>query len=367
MEIATILGARPQFIKAAVVSKIIKLQDKMEEIIIHTGQHYDDKMSNDFFDELEIPMPIYNLGIGSSSHGEQTGRMICEIEKVLLKEKPHLVLLYGDTNSTLAGALAASKIHIKIVHIEAGLRSFNKAMPEEINRLITDRVSDILFCPTVAAVENLKNEGIKEGVYLVGDVMCDSILQNKVCSKVENKIFNKFNINGKDVESRYILATIHRPENTDYINNLSSIFKAMSKMKERIILPLHPRTRNVIKNENLFYGDNIKIVDPLPYKEILGLEKNAYLILTDSGGIQKEAFLFNVPCITLRDETEWVETVENGMNKLTGHSEKRILKAYNEFCRDGVKKLPDVMQFYGGGNAAYKIVEVFSKIFLNEK
>ncbi len=364
MKILTIIGARPQFIKAAVVSKHIKKLDIMEEIIVHTGQHYDTKMSDIFFNELELPLPSYNLGIGSASHGEQTGRMIEGIEKVLLKERPKIVLLYGDTNSTLAGAIASAKLKLKIAHVEAGLRSFNKSMPEEINRVLTDRVSDMLFCPTTVAVKNLKQEGITEGIHQVGDVMYDSILSfesksNDTMADIIEKLI--YDINGNQI--KYILASIHREENTNSVEKLKSILDAIGRINERIILPLHPRTYKVIKSEGLSFRDNIKIIDPVSYREMLYLEKNASMILTDSGGIQKEAFLFSVPCITLREETEWVETVEGGMNKLVGSSTKMILKAYNEFCLNGMKAVPDVSNYYGNGNAAQKIVEILDKCY----
>ena len=361
MKIVTIIGARPQFIKVAVVSRLIKEQGSMEEIIVHTGQHYDEKMSDLFFNELQIPVPYCNLEIGSASHGEQTGIMIEEIEKVLLKEKPDIVLLYGDTNSTLAGAISATKINLKIAHVEAGLRSYKKTMPEEVNRVLTDHISDLLFCPTTIAVENLKKEGITKGVHLVGDVMYDSILYFEKLSAVKTDILSKLNLNGKRLNKSYILATIHREENTCSTKNLSSILNAMSQIKEDIILPLHPRTKKIIKKENLFYKNNIKIIEPVSYLEMLGLEKNASMILTDSGGIQKEAFIFNIPCITFRKETEWVETVKNGMNKLVGASTNKTLEAYNEYSLNGVKSLPDAAKFYGGGNAAQKVVEILCK------
>ena len=361
MRIVTIIGARPQFIKASMVSREIAKNSTIDEVIIHTGQHFDENMSDIFFDELKIPVPSYNLGIGSALHGEQTGRMIEEIEKVLLKERPQMVLLYGDTNSTLAGAIASAKLSLKIAHVEAGLRSFNKSMPEEINRVLTDRVSDMLFCPTTTSVENLQNEGIRDGIYLVGDVMYDSILYFENGFHNRTEILEELNLNEKEINQRYILATIHRQENTDTIENLSSILSAMSQIKEEIILPLHPRTKKTIEEEKLSYKKNIKIIEPISYLEMLSLEKNAFMILTDSGGIQKEAFIFGVPCVTFRDETEWIETVQTGMNKLTGFSTKRILEAYNEFCLNGVKILQDAVNYYGNGFAAKKIVEILGR------
>ncbi|MDP7349541.1 MAG: UDP-N-acetylglucosamine 2-epimerase (non-hydrolyzing) [Nitrospinota bacterium] len=358
MKIATVIGARPQFIKAAIVSSHIKRKDEINEIIIHTGQHYDKNMSDVFFDELNIPVPSYNLNIGSATHGKQTGRMIEAIEKILFEEHPDKVLLYGDTNSTLAGAIAASKLNIKIAHVEAGMRSFNKTIPEEINRIITDRVSDILFCPTTAAVENLKNEGMRKGVYLVGDVMYDSILYFDKISDVKTELHKKLNLNEKDAMEKYILVTIHRQENTDCIENLSSILNAMSQIKEEIVLPLHPRTKKTIEKEKLSYKENIKIIEPVSYREMLSLEKNAHMILTDSGGVQKEAFIFNVPCITFREETEWVETVENGMNKLTGASTNKILDAYDNFSGNRENLHSDAGKVYGNGKSASKIIDI---------
>tara|TARA_Y100000294_G_scaffold157819_1_gene159693 strand:- start:794 stop:1891 length:1098 start_codon:yes stop_codon:yes gene_type:complete len=365
MKIITIIGARPQFIKAAVVSKLLKNQDKIEEIIVHTGQHYDEKMSGLFFNELEMPVPAYNLGVGSASHGEQTARMIEEIEKILLKEKPGLVLLYGDTNSTLAGSIAAAKMRSKIVHVEAGLRSFNKTMPEEINRIITDRVSDILFCPTVTAVENLKKEGIKEGVYLVGDVMYDSILCFEKECNVMTETLKKIILEKENETKRFLLATIHREENTNSMEKLSSILGAMGQMNEKIILPLHPRTFKYIRNEKLSCKNNIKVIDPVSYKEMLYLVKNASIVLTDSGGIQKEAFIFGVPCITFREETEWIETVESGMNKLVGSSAKSILEVYNEYLVNRKNLVPNPGDYYGNGNSARKIIEILTNQCMN--
>jgi len=286
-------------------------------------------MNDLFFKDLEMPEPDYNLGIGSSNHGEQTGRMLIEIEKIILKENPDLVIVYGDTNSTLAGALASSKLHIKLAHVEAGLRSFNKRMPEEINRVITDHVSDILFCPTQTAVENLKNEGITKGVYLVGDVMFDALLYFSKISDMKSNILERLNIKPKE----YYLATIHRAENTDNYERLKNILTAFSKMDKIVVFPIHPRTKKMISRyelDDLIRKDNIKVIDPVGYLDILKLEKNAKAILTDSGGIQKEAFWLKVPCITLRDETEWVETVNLGWNRLVGSNVEKILEAVRD-------------------------------------
>jgi UDP-N-acetylglucosamine 2-epimerase len=328
MKILTVVGARPQFIKLAPLSKILR-ENGINEIIVHTGQHYDENMNDLFFKELEIPEPDYNLGIGSGNHGEQTGKMLIEIEKIMLKENPDLVIVYGDTNSTLAGALAASKLHIKLAHVEAGLRSFNKRMPEEINRVLTDHVSDILFCPTQTAVENLKNEGITKGVYLVGDVMFDALLHFSKISDTKSNILERLNIKPKE----YYLATIHRAENTDNYERLKNILIAFSKMNEIVVFPIHPRTRKMINYYglgDLLENDNVKVIDPVGYLDMLKLEKNAKAILTDSGGVQKEAFWLKVPCITLRDETEWIETVNLGWNRLVGSDVEKILKAVRD-------------------------------------
>jgi UDP-GlcNAc3NAcA epimerase len=328
MKILTVVGARPQFIKLAPFSKILR-ENGINEIIVHTGQHYDENMNDLFFKELEIPDPDYNLGIGSGNHGEQTGRMLIEIEKIILKEKPNLVIVYGDTNSTLAGALAASKLHIKLAHVEAGLRSFNKRMPEEINRVLTDHVSDILFCPTQTAVENLKNEGITNGVYLVGDVMFDALLHFSKISDMKSNILERLNINQKE----YYLATIHRAENTDDHERLKNILTAISKMDEIVVFPIHPRTRKMVNYyglNGLLKNNNVKVIDPVGYLDMLKLEKNAKAILTDSGGVQKEAFWLKVPCITLRDETEWIETVNLGWNRLVGSDVEKILEAVRD-------------------------------------
>jgi len=328
MKILTVVGARPQFIKLAPLSKILR-ENGINEIIVHTGQHYDENMNDLFFKELEIPKPDYNLGIGSGNHGEQTGRMLIEIEKIILKENPDLVIVYGDTNSTLAGALTASKLHIKLAHVEAGLRSFNKIMPEEINRVLTDHVSDILFCPTQTAVENLKNEGITKGVYLVGDVMFDALMHFSKISEIKSNILESLNIKPKE----YYLATIHRAENTDDYERLKNILTAFSKMDEIVVFPIHPRTKKMInyhRLDDLIRKDNIKVIDPVGYLDMLKLEKNAKAILTDSGGVQKEAFWLKVPCITLRDETEWIETVNLGWNRLVCSNVEKILEAVRD-------------------------------------
>lgn len=348
LKICTIVGARPQFIKAATVSRAIKKyneetsHDEILEIIIHTGQHYHDKMSGVFFRELEIPNPAYNLGIGSGTHGEQTGKMLAAIEGVLLIEKPDWVLLYGDTNSTLAGALSAAKLHIPIIHIEAGLRSFNRSMPEEINRVVADHLSHLLLCPSQVAVNNLFKEGIIKGVSIVGDVMAEAM--SFAAQRIHSENINeKFQIQDK----AYLLTTIHRAENTDNEDRLQNIMTALNSLEETVLLPIHPRTRKILYEMHVNLKPHIKIVDPVGYFEMVALEKSARMILTDSGGMQKEAYWLKVPCITLRDETEWIETVERGWNKLTGSNPSIIIEAVHNFIPP-----KEHVPLYGDGQAA---------------
>jgi len=346
MKILTILGARPQFIKAGSISREISSHSDINEIIVHTGQHYDSNMSDIFFDEMKIPKPDYFLGIGGKSHGAMTGQMIEKIEEVALKENPDWILVYGDTNSTLAGAIVASKLHIKLAHIEAGLRSFNMKMPEEVNRILTDRVSEILFCPTDTAVQNLKNEGYDNldcNIVKSGDVMQDgAIFYKNLSVKPACKI-----------DDKYILSTIHRAENTDDLNRLTSIIKALNKINEQqqVILPLHPRTKKILQENNI--KTDLTIIDPIGYLEMVWLIDNCNMVMTDSGGLQKEAFFFEKPCITLRDETEWVELIENKFNVLTGADTRKILDIYQnyDFNNDF-----DV-DLYGGGHASENIIK----------
>ena len=356
-KIVTIIGARPQFIKAAALSRAIiynnsVYSEQIEEIIIHTGQHFDSNMSSVFFEELGIPTPNYNLDISGLSHGSMTGRMLEEIEKILLKVKPNIVLIYGDTNSTLAGALAASKLDIPIAHVESGLRSFNMKMPEEINRIISDRISTYLFCPTELAVSNLKDEGIYKGVYFTGDVMLD------VTNHYKQIAIDKIDLGSWGIkDNNYVLATIHRAENTNDPIRLKSIFKALNKIAEKIniVLPIHPRTSKRIKELNIDNLSNkIKIINPVSFLEMIKLQMSSNLIMTDSGGIQKEAFFHKKPCITLRDETEWKETVDLGWNKIVGADFDKILKAFNSFKHG--KDIKD--EPYGNGNASNKILEI---------
>ncbi len=349
MKIITIVGARPQFIKAAAVSRAFSSHSEIEEIIIHTGQHFDANMSDIFFEEMQIPKPHYNLDINGLGHGAMTGQMLEKIEKVLIDEKPDWVLVYGDTNSTLAGALAASKLHINIAHVEAGLRSFNMKMPEEVNRILTDRISTVLFCPTQAAIDNLNIEGYKNidiKVSLSGDVMQDAAMFYADKSRKPDI----------DIPNNFVLATIHRAENTDDLQRLKSIIDAFHKIGEKdpVILPLHPRTFNIIDKNNIEIDKSkIKLIKPVGYLEMVYLLQNCKLVMTDSGGLQKEAFFFEKPCITLRDETEWVELISNGFNTIVGAHKDRIIKAYKEqkFDLDFSKDL------YGGGNAADNIAK----------
>lgn len=349
LKIATIVGARPQFIKSLPVSN--EIRKTCHEALIHTGQHYDHNMSAIFFEEMGIPEPDYNLGIGSGYQGEQTAQMLAGIESVLIKEKPDVTLIYGDTNSTLAGALAASKLHIPIAHVEAGLRSFDKKMPEEINRIVADHVSDILFCPTKTAVDNLNNEGIVKGVELVGDVMYDAALHFGRVAEEKSDILDKLGLQAKE----YLLATIHRSANTDEIENLRILLETFVESGEKIVFPVHPRTRKVINDmglSDIFAGSNVRLVDPVGYIDFLKLEKNAAKILTDSGGVQKEAFFFAVPCITLRDTTEWVETVDSGWNVLVNVDKELLLRQISEFNPSGK---PD--ELFGDGKASLYLAQ----------
>ena len=350
-KIASIVGARPQFVKAAPVSRA--LANDFEEILIHTGQHYDYGMSEVFFTELGIHEPDYNLGAGGGTHAEQTGKMMVKLEKVFSSLAPDLVLVYGDTNSTLAGALTASKMHIPIAHVEAGLRSYNRAMPEEINRVVTDQLSSVLLCPTMAAVQSLEKEGIVEGVHNVGDVMYDALLYNLELARKQSTILSKLDLQSGE----YALATVHRAANTDDPANMRSILSAFGQLSTRIIFPLHPRTRKLLAQYNLSAPSNVFLIDPVGYLDILILEENANCILTDSGGMQKEAYLLGVRCITLRDETEWVETVEAGWNRLVGAHSKAIRSAYENWHPQGER--PDL---YGDGHAAQKVCAILKNL-----
>lgn len=360
MKIITIVGARPQFIKAAMVSRAIidyncSGDTKIEEKILHTGQHYDDNMSRVFFDDLKIPQPSWQLACGQGEHGEMTAHMLIEIEKILLAERPDFVLVYGDTNSTLAGALAASKQHIPVVHVEAGLRSFNKQMPEEINRILTDHMATYLFCPTQAAVRNLSDEHIVRQVYHVGDVMYDAALSFGKIAEETSTILTDLQLKPKS----FYLSTVHRAENTDQRERLTGIIHAMLTIASPdcpVVFPLHPRTKNYLESyrlaEQMVLNPNIKLVPPLNYLDMVMLEKQAATIFTDSGGIQKEAYFHHTPCVTLRDETEWVETITAGWNQLAGYQTTKIIDCLrNETEKASIAE-------YGEGDAANKIVDL---------
>ena len=380
IKIATIVGARPQFIKAAAVSRAIAARNgrvaalpsnanlesgtlnvehrtlnvPITEVIIHTGQHYDEGMSAVFFRELEIPEPVYNIGIGSGLHGKQTGDMLASIEKLLIAEKPDGVLVYGDTNSTLAGTLAAAKLHIPVAHVEAGLRSFNRRMPEEINRVVTDHLSTLLFCPSQVSVDNLTTEGITNGVTIVGDVMADALQFTAEKVSTNSDILKRLDLQPKS----YLMATVHRAENTDDPERLENIMGALADLAKRepVILPLHPRTKKILQNTFpalLNPNASLRIIDPVGYFDIIALGRSAHMILTDSGGMQKEAYWLKVPCITLRDETEWVETVKAGWNILSGADQKKIINAVHNFTAP-----TEHPSLYGDGHAAEKITKI---------
>lgn len=367
MKLLTIVGARPQFIKAAVISRAIPLyngwQDSdrwINEVLVHTGQHYDDGMSAVFFSELGIPAPAYHLGVGSGPHGQQTGRMLERLERVMEQERPDCVLVYGDTNSTLAGGLAASKLRIPLTHVEAGLRSHNRVMAEEINRVIVDHLSTLLFCPTARAVKNLSCEGLTAGVHLVGDVMCDSLLYNLEQAGQKAGILADLGV----TPGAYGLATIHRAETTDHPETLRSLLAALDHLGLPVLLPLHPRTKAALETAGADRpSGDLRLIPPVPYHEMLVLERYARVILTDSGGVQKEAFLLSVPCVTLRKETEWVETVEAGWNRLCGTDPEQIEVAV---CAALERRPPESGHPYGDGHAAEAILEIMNS-FLVEK
>ena len=345
--IASIVGARPQFIKAAPVSRA--LTSHFNEVMIHTGQHYDYEMSDLFFKEMGMRQPDFNLGIGGGTHGAQTGMMLIELEKVISAVKPDCVLVYGDTNSTLAGALTAAKAGIPLAHVEAGLRSYNRAMPEEVNRVLTDHVSSWLFCPTDAAIKNLQKEGITKGVHQIGDVIYDALLRNLEIARAKSQILERMSLK----KGEYALATVHRAGNTDDRTNMQSILDALGSLPTRVIFPVHPRTRKRIEEWKFAINENVSLIEPLGPLDILQLQENADCILTDSGGMQKEAYLLGARCITLRDETEWVETVSAGWNSLAGVDAKRIRALYGTW-----KPARERPLLYGDGHAAEKIAQI---------
>lgn len=355
MKIVTIVGARPQFVKAAAVSREITKHPEIKEIIVHTGQHFDANMSDIFFEEMHIPRPDYFLDVNSVGHGAMTGRMLEKIEEVLLKEKPDYVMVYGDTNSTLAGALAAKKVYIKVVHVEAGLRSFNMRMPEEINRILTDRISDILCCPTENAITNLEREGFRHfpsQIVNTGDVMQDAALFYSSYSADKSRIIQERKLE----QGRFVLCTIHRAENTDDSNRLKSIVEALNEVARQmdIVLPLHPRTQKILQERD--FKLNFDPIDPVGYFDMIELLKNTACVMTDSGGLQKEAFFFSKPCVTLRDETEWVELVQTGANQLVGSDKVKILKA---FSAANISQTFD-NSLYGNGSACQRIIKTIS-------
>ncbi len=348
MKIVSIVGARPQFIKAAALSRVLRQSHR--EILVHTGQHYDYEMSGVFFDGLELPHPDTNLGVGSGSHGAQTAAMLTRVEGVLSAERPDYVLVYGDTNSTLAGALAASKLSVRIAHVEAGLRSFNRRMPEETNRVIADHLSDLLLCPSETAVRNLADEGITRNVHLVGDVMLDVLKwANQRIPGKPSAILQTLGL----MKQRYLLATVHRSENTDNLSRLSQILDAFNSLDEPVVFPVHPRAKKVINGASCRIKPHVRLIDPVGYLDMVALAGAARLILTDSGGLQKEAYWLGVPCLTMRDETEWMETVEAGWNTLVGADSKRIIDAVNAFAPNGSRPA-----LYGDGFAAKRCVDL---------
>jgi UDP-GlcNAc3NAcA epimerase len=350
VKIVSIVGARPQFIKAAALSRVLRMQHA--EYLVHTGQHYDYEMSGIFFEGLDLPSPDANLDVGSGSHGAQTGMMLDKIEQVLFQERPDYVLVYGDTNSTLAGALAASKVHVPVAHVEAGLRSFNRRMPEEVNRVVADHLSSLLFCPSETAVQNLSAEGIKNGVHAVGDVMLDILNWAKANPAGDPaRAAGRFGLTNK----KYVLATLHRSENTDDASRLSNILEAFNSLAEPVLFPVHPRTRKLIAASNCNIKDHLRVIDPVGYLEMVALTSGARVVLTDSGGLQKEAYWQGVPCITMRDETEWVETVDAGWNLLVGSRSERIVDAVRTFT-PAVARPP----LYGDGCAASKCVALLN-------
>lgn len=348
MKVATVVGARPQFVKAVPVSRALQ-QAGRKEILIHTGQHYDYHMSQVFFDEMGLAPPAYNLGVGSGPHGKQTGEMLARIEEVLIAEKPDVTLVYGDTNSTIAGAIASVKLGISLAHIEAGLRSFNRSMPEEHNRVLTDHCSDLLFCPTETAVKNLAREGVTTGVYQVGDTMFDAVLQFSAVARQQSRILKRLGV----ATQQYFLVTVHRASNTETSDILRRLLAVFEMLDVQVVFPVHPRTRQSLHG-TASIPSNVRLIDPVGYLDMLMLEENARAVLTDSGGVQKEAFFLGVPCITMRTETEWIETVAAGWNVVVGNDCERILAA----TRKTDWPMPKPTVVFGDGTAGERIVSV---------
>jgi UDP-N-acetylglucosamine 2-epimerase len=349
MKVLSVVGARPQLIKAAMVSSAIR--KRCREVLVHTGQHYDYEMSEIFFKDLDLPDADFNLGIGSASHGKQTGAMLIELEEVLVREDPQWVLVYGDTNSTLAGALVAAKMHIPLAHVEAGLRSYNREMPEEINRIVADRLSQLLFCPSATSVSNLTEEGITDGVHMVGDVMYDAMLHFMPRAEERPSPLERIGVKAGE----YALATVHRAGNTDDIERLSAILECLAATEMPVVLPVHPRTKEALRSNQMPMPTNLQMIDPVGYLDMLLIERDARVILTDSGGVQKEAFWLGIPCVTLRDETEWVETVEAGWNEVVGVEPDRVRAALAKGKPD--EPPPPV---YGEGKTADKIAQLMA-------
>jgi UDP-N-acetylglucosamine 2-epimerase len=356
-KILTVVGARPHFIKAGALSP--ELRKYFKEVLVHTGQHYDSKMSEIFFTELSIPEPDYNLGVGSAPHGKMTGEMLSKIEKVILNEEPDAVLVYGDTNSSLAGALAAVKLHIPIAHVEAGLRSYNRNMPEEINRILADQVSTWLFVPSKVAKHNLENENINKGIFEVGDIMFEMLLAN---TKKAGEISNVLKTNQLTAYN-YCVATVHRAENTDDKEKLSQILDIFASVKENLIFSIHPRTQNKINSFGLTIPKNVSAIEPLGYLDMLELMQKAKMVFTDSGGVQKDAYYLNVPCMTLREETEWIETVEVGWNFVVGTDKIKVERVFQQLDKVKNRKHP---LLYGDGTTAKKITDILCEHFKTE-
>lgn len=351
MKLVSVVGARPQFIKASPLCRALRRRHR--EVLVHTGQHYDVGMSDVFFQELGIPAPDYHLGIGSGSHGSQTGAMLAAVESVLDKESPDAVVVYGDTNSTLAGALAAAKLHIPVAHVEAGLRSFNRAMPEEINRVVADHLSKWLFAPSSLAADNLRREGLTAGVHVVGDVMIDAMDLHRERAEARPGVLARFAVE----PGRYYVATVHRAENTDDAERLRGILAAFGQLELPLLLPLHPRTRKRVDDLALVMANNVRVLEPLGYLDMISILAAARCLLTDSGGMQKEAYYLGVPCVTMRDETEWVETVTAGWNVLAGADTERIVGAVR--TQSGQRRPRPAL--YGDGRTAERIVDIVSR------
>jgi UDP-N-acetylglucosamine 2-epimerase len=349
MKVLTVVGARPQFIKAAALSRV--LRERHTEVLVHTGQHYDPALSDVFFKELELPKPDHHLGVGSGPHGKQTAQMLERLETVLREESPDRVVVFGDTNSTLAAALAASKLEVPLAHVEAGLRSFNRSMPEEINRVVADHCSDLLFCPTETAISNLDREGLRERSHLTGDIMYDSLLQQLPRAKERSNVLERLAL----VPGAFALVTVHRPSNTDDQDALGRILDALSMLEQTAVFPMHPRTRLALARGDLETPPHVRIIDPVGYLDMLVLQSSASMVLTDSGGMQKEAYLLATPCVTLRDETEWPETLSAGWNVLAGNDTHRIVEAARRAPPSG-----EPAPVFGDGKSAERMVELLS-------